>query len=117
MLAVLDYKNDNGEGKYEGATWFIYACLCVCMYIEYVCVCAYAWVLCVCVYVYVFEHWVCIFMSVYTTCKHSFASLICFVYTLFLPFLCFSDFGVQLVKEQTFLVTALSVFLHCKYCK
>lgn len=53
MLAVLDYKNDNGEGKYEGATWFIYACLCVCMYIEYVCVCVYAWVLCVCVYVYV----------------------------------------------------------------
>ena len=55
MLAVLDYKNDNGEGKYEGATWFIYACLCVCMYIEYVCVCAYV---CLCVralsmYIYV----------------------------------------------------------------
>lgn len=90
----------------------IYLCMFVRVYVYWVCLCVIEWV---CVYVWALSMYV--YECVYTTCKHSVASLICFVYTLFLPFLCFSDFGVQLVKEQTFLVTALSVFLHCKYCK
>lgn len=61
MLAVLDYKNDNGEGKYEGATWFIYACLCVCMYIEYVCVLLSECVCTVCTSIEYVCLWVCVY--------------------------------------------------------
>ncbi len=74
----------------------------------YVCVCSFVRVrvrsfvrVCVCVLQHV----------------NSVASLICFAYTLTLsfslPFLSFSGLVCPVVREQTFLVTALSVFLHC----
>ncbi len=87
-----------------------YARVCSCVFV-FVCVCV-----CVCVFVCL-----CLFVCVSTTCKQccKFDLFCLHTYSLFLsPFPVFQwVWCVQLVREQTFLVTALSVFLHCKYCK